>query len=58
MSEERRTKRFFTDDFKAQMVALYNGGKPFREIIQEYDLTESALRRWIRQSRNSDLSRR
>ena len=50
---ERRTPRHFTDEFKAQMVSLYEGGKPFQEIVVEYDLTVSSLRRWIKQSRQS-----
>ena len=49
----RRAPHHFTDDFKAQMVSLYNSGKPFREIISEYDLTVSSLRCWINQSKNS-----
>jgi len=45
---ERRTKRVFTDQFKHQMVQLYNSGKPRSEIIKEYDLTPSALDKWVR----------
>lgn len=44
----RREKREFTDEFKAQMVKLYNSGKPHSEIAKEYDLTPSALTNWIR----------
>ena len=44
---ERRTRRQFTEKFKNQMVQLYNGGKPKSEIVREYDLTLSALSRWI-----------
>ncbi|MBP2656469.1 MAG: transposase [Firmicutes bacterium] len=35
----KRSKRVFTDQFKPQMVQLYNSGKPRSEIIKEYDLT-------------------
>lgn len=35
----RRERREFTDEFKMQMVNLYNNGKPRSEIIREYDLT-------------------
>ena len=42
-----RAKRTFTDEFKQQMVKLYNSGKPRHEIIKEYDLTASALNSWI-----------
>ena len=39
--------RHFTDEFKRQIVELYNSGKPPREIMAEYDLGRSTLRRWI-----------
>ena len=29
------------------MVKLYNSGKPKADIVREYDLTASALNRWI-----------
>ena len=44
---ERRSKRAFTDQFKQQMVQLYNSGKPRSEIIKEYDLTPSAFDKWV-----------
>lgn len=50
MKRERRT---FTDEFKTQMVKLYENGKPRKDIINEYDLTPSALDKWIRQSQKS-----
>jgi len=50
---ERREKRFFTDEFKKQMVNLYNNGKSRTEIIKEYDLTPSALAKWINNYNNS-----
>lgn len=42
-----RQRRVFTEEFKTQMVSLYNTGKPRSEIVREYDLTASALDRWI-----------
>ncbi|HJG31213.1 MAG TPA: transposase [Collinsella ihuae] len=38
--------RHFTDDFKRQIVSLYNAGKPPSEIMREYDLGSTTLRRW------------
>ena len=35
---QRRERREFTDEFKQQVVNLYNNGKPRSEIIKEYDL--------------------
>lgn len=36
---EKRKPRNFTDEFKKQMVQLYQNGKARQEIIKEYDLT-------------------
>ena len=44
---EKRPRRNFTEEFKKQMVDLYNTGKPRAEIAKEYDLSPSALDRWI-----------
>ena len=44
----KREKREFTNQFKNQMVQLYNSGKSRSEIAREYDLTLSALNNWIR----------
>ena len=44
---EKRPRRTFTEEFKKQMVDLYNAGKPRTEIAKEYELTPSALDRWI-----------
>lgn len=48
-----RPRRTFTAEFKAQMVKLYENGKPRKDIIREYDLTPSALDKWIKQSQTS-----
>jgi len=50
MSTIRRT---FSTDFKKQVVALYENGKSRQDIVQEYELTASALDRWITQFRKS-----
>lgn len=44
----KRPKREFTEEFKQQMVQLFNSGKPCSEIAREYDLTPSALNNWIK----------
>ncbi len=45
---KRREKREYTDEFKHQMVKLYNSGKSRTAIAREYDLTPSALNNWIK----------
>jgi transposase len=49
----KRSRRTFTAEFKAQMVKLYENGKPRKDIISGYELTPSALDKWIKQSQTS-----
>ncbi len=44
----RRERREFTEEFKLQMVKLYNSGKRPSEIVKEYDLTRSAFINWVK----------
>lgn len=46
MADPRHPRRF-SDDFKHRIVELYNNGKPPHEIMAEYDLGRSTLRRWV-----------
>lgn len=43
----RRPRREFTEEFKLQMVKLYNSKKSASEIVKEYDLTRSAFANWV-----------
>jgi len=47
---EKRPRRTYTQEFKKQMVQLYENGKPRADIIREYDLTASAFDKWVKQS--------
>ena len=47
----RRTRRSFTEAYKAEVVALCRGReKPLSEIARDLDLTESVVRRWVAQA--------
>ncbi len=48
-----RKRRIFTEDFKRQLVQLYENGKSRADIVNEYELTASALDRWIKQAEQS-----
>lgn len=50
MPKQRRT---FTAEFKKQLVQLYENGKTRADIVKEYDLTASALDRWIKQAQTT-----
>ena len=49
----KQARRTFTTEFKKQMVQLYENGKSRAAIVAEYDLTLSALDRWIKQAQTS-----
>ena len=47
----KRKRRAFTSEFKTQTVRLVrDSGKSIGEVAQELDLTESAVRAWVRQA--------
>ena len=47
----RRPRRSFTPEYMAEVVDLcHNSGKSIREISRDLDLTESSVRRWLRQA--------
>jgi transposase len=48
---ERRKRRAFTKEFKAETVRLVvEGRRSIAEVARDLDLTESALRHWVHQS--------
>jgi transposase len=48
---EKRKRRQFTDEFKAQTVELVRkSGKTVTEVARDLDLTVSALRSWVKQA--------
>ena len=47
----KRKRRGFTNEFKTQTVRLVrDSGKSIGEVARELDLTESAVRAWVRQA--------
>jgi transposase len=48
---ERRKRRAYTKEFKAETVRLVIEGKrSIAEVARDLDLTESALRQWVHQA--------
>lgn len=48
---EKRKRRTFTKAYKAEVVELVRkGGKSIGEIAKELELTETAVRAWVRQA--------
>jgi transposase len=51
-SKSRRPRRQFDDDFKAQAVRLVlDEGKTVGAVARDLDLTETALREWVKRAR-------
>jgi transposase-like protein len=47
----RRKRRSFTSQFKADAVRLVTtGGKSIAEVTEQFDLTETALRAWVKRA--------
>jgi transposase len=50
-SMERRKRRKFTREYKAEVVGLVrSSGKSVGEVARELDLTETAVRAWVKQA--------
>jgi len=48
---EKRSRRKFTSEYKAEVVRLVrDGGKSIGEVSHDLDLTESAVRQWVKQA--------
>ena len=51
MSRNKRARRSFTQEFKAQAVELVRAsGKTIGQVAKDLDLTETALREWVRRA--------
>ncbi|MED1724659.1 helix-turn-helix domain-containing protein, partial [Brevibacillus parabrevis] len=46
----KTTTTYVYPEVKKQMVGLYENGKSRAAIVEEYDLTASALDHWIKQA--------
>jgi transposase len=51
MANERRPRRSFSDEYKAEVVELCRtSGKSIAAVARDLGLTETALRRWVAQA--------
>src|SRR5437773_2553322 len=49
--EKPRARRSFTPEFKAEIVELcQRGGRSTGQVARDFDLTETAVREWVRQA--------
>ena len=49
----RNNRRYFTDDFKQQIVDLHKAGMKRSELIRDYELTPSTFDKWVRQAKTT-----
>lgn len=54
MKNERRSRRNFDTEFKLNIVKLIHNGASRKDVISEYDLTPSAVDKWVSQYANSE----
>ena len=48
--KQRRRRRSFTAEFKAEIVELcQRGDRSVRQVARDFDLTETAVREWVKQ---------
>ena len=52
-SKNQKQRRRFTDEFKNQIVQLYQNGKRKCDIINEYNIAPSLLDKWIKQAEST-----
>ncbi|MEU6407861.1 transposase [Microbispora sp. NPDC046933] len=51
MGKKKRPRRSFTPEFKAEIVELcQRGDRSISQVAKEFDLTETAVRDWVRQA--------
>src|SRR5213075_57657 len=49
--EKPRARRSFTPEFKAEIVELcQRGDRSIGQVARDFDLTETAIREWVRQA--------
>jgi transposase len=51
MGKQRRPRRAFTPEFKAEIVEVCRrGDRSVGQVAKDFDLTETAVRDWVRQA--------
>lgn len=55
VDRERKTRRQFSKQFKAETIALIRtSGKSLAQVCRDLDLSETAVRRWLAQAEIDD----
>jgi transposase len=57
-NKPRRQRRAFTPEFKAEIVELcQRGDRSVGQVARDFDLTETAVREWVKQAERDTGSR-
>lgn len=54
MQQLSDNRKFYSNEFKQQMVSLYQAGKPSAEICREYGIASSTFSKWHRRNSVTD----
>jgi transposase-like protein len=58
VAKKRRKRRSFTDEYRAEVVRLVEtSGKSIGQIATDLDLTETAVRAWVKAAKESSVSK-
>jgi transposase len=58
MGKKPRRRRSFAPEFKAEIVELcQRGGRSVGQVAKDFDLTETAVREWVKQAQRDAGSR-
>jgi transposase len=58
MGKRRRRRRSFTPEFKAEIVELcQRGDRSVGQVAKDFDLTETAVRDWVKQAERDSGTR-
>ena len=59
MARKQRPRRSFTPEFKAEIVELcQRGDRSVGQVARDFDLTETAVREWLKQAERDAGTRR
>ena len=58
MGKQRRPRRAFTPEFKAEIVEVCRrGDRTVGQVVKDFDLTETAVREWVKQAERDNGER-
>ena len=49
-----RTVRSYTQEYKSTIVGLFNSGKTYAELSDEYGVPKTTIRQWVNKDNNTD----